>query len=109
MSRLVTISVQNATGRLRTLRLEPWARHFVLTPDEKVDVVVQAGPETPGLRVVEATDSTLVYASDVDRAWVVQDGIRHELLPVYESPAPPPRRARPREDPMWDPDVDLVR
>jgi hypothetical protein len=59
--------------------------------------------------VVEAGESTLFYTSGSLRAWVVQGGITHELLPVHETAAPPTRGTHREDNPMWDPDVDLVR
>ncbi|QDV32792.1 hypothetical protein [Tautonia plasticadhaerens] len=109
MSRCTSLSFQNATVSLRTLRLEPWARHVILSPGEKVEVVAEAGPEGPGFRVVEAADSTLLYTSGCERAWVIQDGVSLELQPTYDTLPLPARRPRAEDDPLWDPDLDLAR
>ena len=107
MSQHLTITVQNATARLRTLRLEPWARHFIMTPDEKVEVIVPEGPGRPSFRLVEADNTTLLYTSGCDRLWIIQDGITQEILPVYAG-ATTPARAKPwGDDPMWDRDMDI--
>jgi hypothetical protein len=106
MSHDLSLCFQNATGRLRTLRLEPWARHFILTPDEKVEVIARAKPGGPSLRVVEASDATLIYTTGCDRVWVIQEGISHELLPVYAVAAVSVRSARRDENPLWDRDLD---
>jgi hypothetical protein len=102
------LCLQNATGRLRTVRLEPWARHFLLTPDEKLEITAGAGSGPPRLRVVEAGETTLIYTEECDQVRVIQDGITHDLLPVYDA-APPAARPEPRsDDPMWDRDLDFL-
>src|SRR5437773_1841049 len=108
MSHDLSMCFQNATGRLRILRLEPWARHFLMTPDETVEVIVPAGPGMPSLRVVEASDTSLVYTKGCDRVWVVQDGITHELLPVFAVAAVPVRPAHWDDDLIWDRDLDRL-
>jgi hypothetical protein len=100
------LCIQNATGRLRTVRLEPWARHFLLTPDEKLDIAAGAGPGPPSLRVVEAGETTLIYTEGCNRVRVTQGGSTHDLRPVDEA-VPPAARPVPRsDDPMWDRDLD---
>jgi hypothetical protein len=108
MSGDIEVCFQNATGRLRTVRLEPWARHFLVEPDEKLEMVARGSAETPSLRVIEAGDSTLIYTERCDRVCVTQGGVVHELVPVYgptDSLAQPSRRD---DHPMWDRDLDAV-
>ena len=106
MSCDLNLSFQNATGRLRTLRLEPWARHFIMEPGEKIEVVARSGPAGPNLRVVEASDSLLVYTEGCDRIRVIQAGIAHDLQSAYEVTAAPLRLTYRDGHPMWDRDLD---
>ena len=98
---------QNTTGRLRRIRLEPWARHFLLGADEKLAIVVHAADEHPNFRMVEASDTTLVYTEGCDRVDVIQDDVIHELLPVYDIEAMPARSTPMADNPMFDRDLDM--
>jgi hypothetical protein len=93
---------QNTTGRLRTIRLEPWARHFLLGPDEKLEIIARAPGENPSFRMVEANNSTLIYTEGSDRVCVIQDGTIHNLLPVYEIEAAPVVSTNKNDDPMFN-------
>lgn len=106
MSCNLRLSFQNTTGRLRTIRLEPWARHFLLGPDEKLKIIARATDDNAVFRMVEASDTTLIYTEECDRLCVIQDGMTHELLPVYAIEAVPVGSAPMALDPMFDRDLD---
>ena len=106
MSRDLCMSFQNATGRMRALRLEPWARDFIMRQDEKVELTFRAEPGGLNFRVVEAGDTLLIYTEGCDQVWVIQGGITQELLPAYAA-AITPAPATPRGGlAMWDRDID---
>jgi hypothetical protein len=98
---------QNTTGRLRTIRLEPWARHFLLGPDERLEIIARAIGENPRFRMVEANNSTLIYTEGSDQVRVIQDGTTHDLLPVYEIEAEPVWPTHRNDDPMFDMYIDI--
>jgi hypothetical protein len=106
MSCTLRLCIQNTTAGLRTIRLEPWARHFLLGPDEKLEIIARATGENPSFRLVEANHSTLIYTEESDTVRVIQDGTTHELLPVYETEAVRVWSTRVREDPMFDNYID---
>ena len=108
MSCKLRLSFQNTTGRLRTIRLEPWARHFLLGPEERLEIIAIAIGENPSFRIVEANDTTLIYTEGSDKVRVVQDGTAHDLLPVYENEAAPVRSTHATEDPMFDSYIDII-
>lgn len=90
-----------------TIRLEPWARHFLLGPDEKLKIIASATADNAVFRMVEASDTTLIYTDECDRLCVIQDGMTHELLPVYAIETVPVRSAREADNPMFDRDLDM--
>jgi hypothetical protein len=65
MRRNLMLFFQNATVRLRTIRLEPWARHFLLGPDEKLEIIARPTGGNASFRMVEAIDTTLIYTEVV--------------------------------------------
>jgi hypothetical protein len=77
-----------------------------MAPDEKLEIVAGAETMRPSVRLVEAGGATLVYTTRYDRVWVIQEGITHELATVYAPPPVPVPSASPREDPLWDRDLD---
>jgi hypothetical protein len=77
-----------------------------MTPEEKVEIIARPGPGSQILRVVEASEASLIYTSGYERVLVIHDGITHELLPVYASAMMPSPPARLDEDPLWDRDID---
>src|SRR3954449_2065749 len=101
MSCNLSLTIQNAAGQLRTVRFEPWAREFTTVPDEKLEVIVRVASGTPSLRVVEASNTTLIYTEECDSVDVVQDGITIDL-----AQAPPIQPARANDSPMWDRELD---
>ncbi len=103
MSRNLRMSFHNATGRPRIVRLEPWGHEFSLDPDGSLEVIARTGT-SPSLRVVEASETTLVYTEGCDTICVVQGGVLRLLEPSGPDPTPiaPPREP----DPMWDRDLD---
>jgi hypothetical protein len=106
MSSTLRLSVQNATGRLRIVILEPWGRTFLLTFNEKLEVTARVGSGGPDLRVVESGNRTLIFAEGCHEVRVIKNGMTHDLESVVEVTAPqslPPRRV---DDPMWDRDLD---
>ncbi|WP_406698043.1 hypothetical protein V5E97_04235 [Singulisphaera sp. Ch08] len=106
MSRDLTMCFRNATGKLRTIRLEPWDRHFLLAPNEKVEIVASGNSEFPSIRVVEASDTTLIFTEGCEEVRVTQDGTTQTLLPLFEAGVLPVRPARRDGDLMWDRDLD---
>src|SRR4051812_42473996 len=98
MSRNLRMSVHNATGRPRAVRLEPWGREFPLDLDERLEVIARTGV-APSLRVFEANETTLIYTEGCDTICVVQDGILHVLEPTPEEiPTPSPPVGGPHPD-----------
>ena len=80
MSCSQSLGFHNATVRLRTIRIEPWARHFLLGPDEKLAIIARATGRHSSFRIVEANDTTLIYTEGCDDVCVLQDGTTHHLL-----------------------------
>ena len=107
MSCNLSLRFQNTTLRLRTIRLEPWARHFLLGPDEKLEIIARAVGENASFRMVEAIDTTLIYTERCDKVRVIQDDITHDLLPVYEIEAEPVRSTHITDNPMFDRYIDM--
>jgi hypothetical protein len=107
MSCDLRLCFHNATELLRTIRLEPWARQFLLGPDERLEIIARATDDNPSLRIVEANETTLIYTEGSDEVRVVQDGTTHDLLPVHEIEAVPVRTTPRIEDPMFDRYLDI--
>lgn len=107
MSCNLRLCFQNTTSRLRTIRLEPWARHFLLGPDEKLEIIARATGENPSFRMVEADNTTLIYTEGSDKVRVIQDGTNHELLPAHEIEAVPVRSTHMTDDLMFDRALDM--
>jgi hypothetical protein len=103
----LTLFFQNATGRLRTIRLEPWARHFLLGPDEKLEIIASPTGKNASFRMVEAIDTTLIYTENCDKVRVNQDDTIHDLLPVHEIEVEPIRSTHRTDNPMFDPYIDM--
>jgi hypothetical protein len=108
MSRTLSLSIQNASVRLRIVMLEPWGREFLLTVDEKLEVIARGGSVEAGLRLVESNNRTLVFVEGCFGVCVVKDGVTHnlDLEAIVGTTAPqilPTHRTR---DPMWDRDLD---
>jgi len=108
MSRTLSLSIQNASVRLRIVMLEPWGREFLLTVDEKLEVTARAGSAEAGLRLVESDNRTVVFVEGCSGVCVIKDGVTHnlDLEAIVGTPAPqilPPHRPA---DPMWDRDLD---
>ena len=117
MSCHISLTIQNASGGLRIVRIEPSAHEFATVPDEKLEVIVRVESGTPSLRVVEASTTTLIYTEECDGVCVVQAGIAVDLAratpirPARAShdfaPAWPIRPTRHRDNPMWDRELDF--
>ena len=107
MSCNLRLCFQNTTVRLRTIRLEPWARHFLLGPDEKLEITARTVCDNASFRMVEAIDATLIYTEGCDKLRVIQDDTTHDLLPVYEMEVEPVRSTHITDNPMFDPDLDM--
>jgi hypothetical protein len=107
MSCTLRLCLQNTTVRLRTIRLEPWARHFLLGPEEKLEIIARTAGENASFRMVEAIDATLIYTEGCDKIRVIQDDTTHDLLPVYEIEVEPVRSMHRTDNPMFDPDLDM--
>jgi hypothetical protein len=105
MSCNLSLCFQNTTERLRTIRLEPWARHFLLGPDEKLEIMARATFADARFRMVEAIDTTLIYTEGCDKVRVIQDDTTHDLLPVYRVETV--RSTHMTDNPMFDRDLDM--
>ena len=115
MSYQQRISLQNSTGRLRYVRLEPWTRELLLAPDEKLELIA-FGAQPTALRVVEASDTTVIFTEGCDRVRVVLDGVAYDhehpdrvrigVVPTRARDSTPDRPVRPRPEPMWDRELD---
>ena len=108
MSRTPSLSIQNASVRLRIVMLEPWGREFLLTVDEKLEVTARAGSAGAGLRLVESDNRTLVFVQGCSRVSVTKGGVTHnlDLEPIDGTAAPQVSPTRRTEDLMWDRDLD---
>jgi hypothetical protein len=104
MSRTLSLSIQNASERLRIVMLEPWGREFLLRLEEKLEITAWAGSAGAGLRLVESDNRTLVFVQGCSGVRVIKEGVAHDLdlgsnLPA---PAPPTVTNGGHRDPMWD-------
>src|SRR4051794_28778785 len=105
----------NSTGQIRYVRIEPWARELLLAPDEKLELIA-SGIRPTALRVVEASDTTVIYTEGCDRVRVVLDGVAydHELpdrerirvVPSRGRVSAPDGPVRTGADLMWDRELD---
>ena len=114
MSYQQRMSLMNATGQPRYVRVEPWERELLLAPGEKLEMVA-TGLQT-ALRVVEATDTTVIYTEGCDRVRVILDGVTYDheypgrdrigVVPTLAEAAVPTRPMGTGPEPMWDRDLD---
>jgi hypothetical protein len=100
------LSVQNATPRLRIVVFEPWGREFLLTLNEKLEVLAWVASEGPDLRVVESSNRTLVFVAGCSEVRVIKGGVTHNLEPIVEAAVVQAPLTRTLEDPLWDRDLD---
>jgi hypothetical protein len=108
MSRTMSLSIQNASAKLRIVMLEPWGREFLLTVDDKLEVTAPAGSAEACLRLVESNNRTVVFIEGCSGVRVIKDGVTHnlDLEAIAGTTAPqilPPRRTG---ELMWDRDLD---
>jgi hypothetical protein len=108
MSRTLSLSIQNASVKLRIVMLEPWGREFLLTVDEKLEITAPAGSAEAGLRLVESNNRTVLFIEGYSGVRVIKDGVTHnlDLEAIAGTAAPqilPPHRTG---EPMWDRDLD---
>jgi hypothetical protein len=108
MSRTLSLSIQNASVRLRIVMLEPWGREFLLTVDEKLEVTALAGMAEADLRLVESNNRTLVFVEGCSGVCVIKDGVTHtlDLEAIVETTAPQILPTQRSWNPMWDRDLD---
>jgi hypothetical protein len=109
MSRTLSLSIQNASARLRIVILEPWGREFLLTIGEKLEVITaRAGSVDAALRLVESDNRTLVFVEGCSGAWVIKDGVTHnlDLEAIAGTTAPQIFPTHATRDPLWDRDLD---
>jgi hypothetical protein len=78
----------------------------LLGPGEKLEIVASTVGDNPIFRMVEASETTLIYTEGPDRVCVIQDETSHELLPVYEVDAVLARSTYMNSHPMFDKYVD---
>ena len=76
MSCNLRLCFHNTTARLRTIRIEPWARHFLLGPDEKLEIIARTIRENASFRIVEANDATLIYTERCDNSMSFRTTLR---------------------------------
>ena len=108
MSRTLSLSIQNASERLRIVMLEPWGREFLLRVEEKLEITAWAGSAGAGLRLVESDNRTLVFVEGCSRVRVIKEGVTHDL-DLESNPwalAPQTATNGGHRDPMWDRDLD---
>jgi hypothetical protein len=108
MRHTVSLSIKNASERLRIVSLEPWGHEFLLTLDEKLEVTASAETAEAGFRLVESNNRTLIFVEGCSGASVIKDGLSHDLdldpiVGTTETEILPAQRIR---DPMWDRDLD---
>jgi hypothetical protein len=108
MSHTLSLSVQNASVRLRIVMLEPWGREFLLGADEKLEITARAHSAGAGLRLVESLNRTLIFVEACSTIRVIQGGVTHnlDLEAIVGATAPQVAPAQSREDPMWDRHLD---
>jgi len=109
MSHTLSLSIRNASVRLRIVRLEPWGREFPLTRDEKLEVTAQAKSEQAAFRLMESADRTQVSVQGCSDVSVLKDGATHNLdqeaiAGTSEPELLPTQRTG---HPMWDRDLDI--
>src|SRR5215470_10921833 len=104
MSRIQSLSVQNASVRLRIVMLEPWGREFLLRVDEKLEVTAHAGSADASLRLVESDNRTVIFVEGYSEVCVIKDGVSHnlDLEAIVGTTAPQVLPTQRTPDPMWD-------
>jgi hypothetical protein len=109
MSHTLSLSIRNASLRLRIVRLEPWGREFPLTLDEKLEVTSQAKSAQASFRLMESDDRTQVFVEGCFDVSVLKDGATHNLdLEAMAGKCEPGLLPTPRTGPpMWDRDLDI--
>lgn len=109
MSNTLRLSIRNASVRLRTVRLEPWGREFLLTLDKKLEVTAEAKSTQARFRLMEADDRTLVFVEGCTDVIVLMDGATHnlDLQTTGGKSEPVPLSAQRTGQPMWDRDLDI--
>jgi hypothetical protein len=108
MSRTLSLSIQNASMRLRIVMLEPWGREYLLTVDEKLEVTARAGSAEASLRLVESDNRTLVFVRGCSGVCVIKAGVTHnlDLEAIVGTTAPQIVPTQRTLDPMWDRHLD---
>jgi len=109
MSHTLSLSIRNASFRLRIVRLEPWGREFPLTLDEKLEVTSQAKSAQACFRLMESDDRTQVFVEGCSDVTVLKDGATHNLdLEAIAGTSKPELLPTLRTGhPMWDRDLDI--
>jgi len=109
MSHTLSLSIRNASFRLRIVRLEPWGREFPLTRDQKLEVSAQAKSEQARFRLMESDERTQVFAEGCSDVSVLKDGATHNLdLEAIAGTSEPQLLPTHRSGhPMWDRDLDI--
>jgi hypothetical protein len=104
----LSLSIQNAGGRSRSVILEPWGREFALDADEKLEVNARPGPGNTAIRVVEADHRTLIFAPGCFEVCVIKEGVIHHLAlqAVVGTTTPQIMPTHGAFGPMWDRDLD---
>ena len=108
MSHALSLSIQNASARLRIVMLEPWGREFLLRVEEKLEITAWAGSPGAGLRLVESDNRTVVFVEGCSGVRVFKEGMAHDLDSESSPRAIVPQTTTTgrRRDPMWDRDLD---
>ncbi len=109
MSHTLSLSIRNASSRLRVVRLEPWGREFPLSLDKKLEVTAQAKSAQASFRLMESDDRTQVFAQGCSDVSVLLDGTTHNLdLEAAAGRSEPVLLSTHKTGhPMWDRDLDI--
>ena len=72
------LGVSNARKAPQVVAVEPWADHYTLLPDEKLEIIAFGKTAAPWFHVVEWDGTTQVYCEDTVDFKVVQDNREQE-------------------------------
>jgi len=109
MSHTLSLSIRNASYKLRIVRLEPWGREFPLTLDQKLEITSQAKSAQARFRLMESDDRTQVSVEGCSDVSVLKDGVTHNLdLEAMTGTSKPEFSPIHRTGhPMWDRSLDV--
>ena len=85
MTQLLPTKIENSTGAMFPLYLEPWGMDYWLAPGEVFDIVPQNAGDDYYLHIISHPDGVQVYVEGSGEAVVCCDGI--ELQCGHQRPA----------------------